>query len=439
MNFFISKRLYWVVIGLILFFITGYFLPLLYAVAQPLAIIIALLILLDLFLLYGTNGSVLIKRMHKERFSNGDENEVLINIKNRFSFSVEALVLDEIPFQFQLRHFRLAFKLKAGESETVHYGLRPTARGVYAFGNLNVLVKTRVGLIGRRIIKKEAVNVKVYPSFIKLHQYELMAISQRLHMHGQKRIRKVGNSQEFDTIRDYVRGDDPRHINWSATARRGHLMMNHFVDERSQSVYCVIDKSRSMKMPFEGMSLLDYAINASLVMADVSLKKGDKAGLLTFEEKIDEFVKAGSTNLQLHQLMEALYRQNTGFNEPDIAAVYNFVQKNVNQRSLLLFFTNFESIHSLNRQLKYLQLINRHHLLLVIYFKNTEVDVLLREEAKSTREIYNQAIGYQMHGEKIQIKDALKKAGILSLFTSPQNLNVDVINKYIEVKTKRML
>src|SRR5690606_34470006 len=243
----------------------------------------------------------------------------------------------------------------------------------------------------------------------------------------------------FDTIRDYVGGDDPRHINWPATARRGHMMMNHFVDERSQNVYCIIDKSRNMKMPFEGMTLLDYAINASLVMADVSLRKGDKSGLLTFEDKVDEFVKAGNRNLQLHQLMEALYRQKTSFKEPDVATLYNFIRSNLNQRSLLLFFTNYESIHSLNRQLKYLQLINREHLLLVIYFRNTEVDVLLKEKASNIREIYDQAIGYQMYGEKIQIKDALRKAGILSIYTTPQNLNVDVINKYIEEKTKRML
>ena len=155
--------------------------------------------------------------------------------------------------------------------------------------------------------------------------------------------------------------------------------MNHFVDEKAQNVYCIIDKSRVMKMPFEGMTLLDYSINASLVLADLSLRKGDKSGLITFEDKVDEFVKAGSRNLQLYQLMEALYRQQTSFKEPDVAAIYHFLRANINQRSLLLFFTNYESIHSLNRQLKYLQLINRDHLLLVIYFKNTEVDALLRK------------------------------------------------------------
>lgn len=439
MKFFITRRLYWLMIGLILLFIFGYFLPLLYAIAQPLAVVLALLIVVDILLVFMTKGNIKIERQLKERFSNGDENPVTIEAANHFAFRIRIVLLDEVPFQFQMRNFKIVFDLNSGATASKTYHLRPTTRGIYSFGDLNVLATTALGLIGRRIKQPATLDVKVYPSFIKLHQYELMAISRQLHMHGQKRIRKIGNSQEFDTIREYVRGDDPRHINWSATARRGHLMMNHFVDERSQNVYCIVDKSRTMKMPFEGMSLLDYAINASLVMADVSLRKGDKSGLLTFEDKVDEFVKAGNRNLQLHQLMEALYRQKTSFKEPDVAALYNFIRSNLNQRSLLLFFTNYESIHSLNRQLKYLQLINREHLLLVIYFRNTEVDVLLKEKASNIREIYDQAIAYQMYGEKIQIKDALRKAGILSLYTTPQNLNVDVINKYIEVKTKRML
>ncbi|MDQ3534898.1 MAG: DUF58 domain-containing protein, partial [Bacteroidota bacterium] len=188
-----------------------------------------------------------------------------------------------------------------------------------------------------------------------------------------------------------------------------------------------------------GMTLLDYAINASLVLTDVSLKKGDKAGLLTFEDKIDVLVKSSNRNLQIHKVMEALYHQKTSFNEADFGAVYNYLKKNVNQRSLILFFTNFESIHSLNRQLKYLQFINREHLLVVVYFRNTELDQIFTDKANNIRQVYDQSIAYQMLNEKVLIRESLSKAGILSLYTTPQSLNVNVLNKYIEVKTKRMI
>jgi uncharacterized protein (DUF58 family) len=131
--------------------------------------------------------------------------------------------------------------------------------------------------------------VPVYPSFLKLRQYELMAVSNRLTDIGIKKMRRIGHSMEFDQVKNYVAGDDYRTVNWKATARKGDLMVNSFTDEKAQHIYCVIDKSRAMKMPFEGLSLLDYAINASLILSSVALVKQDKAGLITIAGKNRKF------------------------------------------------------------------------------------------------------------------------------------------------------
>ena len=438
MKVFVTNRFYAVLVGLIAAFFIGQYVSLIFLIAKIAAGATAVALLMDAYMLW-MRGSIDIRRVCNERFSNGDENEVQIELQSHYDMTVYVEIRDEAPVQFQLRDFKFGIELEKEDAKSLNYQLRPTERGVYQFGYANALVTTSVGFFIRKIKGAAPEEVKVYPSFIKMHQYELMAISQNLTMQGQKLIRRVGNSKEFDTIKDYVMGDDPRNINWSATARRGHLMTNHYIDERSQNIYCLIDKSRSMRMPFEGMTLLDYSINASLVISDIAMKKGDQAGLITFEHKIDTTIKANHRGAQIYQIMEALYHQKTSFNEVDIASVYTHAVKNVNQRSLMLMFTNFESIHSLNRQLPYLKLINRKHLLIVVYFRNTEVDKLLVDKANSTREIYDQAIGRQMLEEKLLIRDELSRAGILSLYTTPQNLNVDVINKYIEVKAKRML
>ena len=438
MKVFVTNRFFAVLVGLISAFFIGQYVSLIFLIAKIAAGATAVALLMDAYMLW-MRGSIDIRRVCNDRFSNGDENEVLIELQSHYDMAVFVEIRDEAPVQFQLRDFKFGIELEKEGAKTLNYQLRPTERGVYQFGYANALVTTSIGFFIRKIKGAAPEEVKVYPSFIKMHQYELMAISQNLTMQGQKLIRRVGNSKEFDTIKDYVMGDDPRNINWSATARRGHLMTNHYIDERSQNIYCLIDKSRSMRMPFEGMTLLDYSINASLVISDIAMKKGDQAGLITFEHKIDTTIKANHRGAQIYQIMEALYHQKTSFNEVDIASVYTHAVKNVNQRSLMLMFTNFESIHSLNRQLPYLKLINRKHLLIVVYFRNTEVDKLLVDKANSTREIYDQAIGRQMLEEKLLIRDELSKAGILSLYTTPQNLNVDVINKYIEVKAKRML
>lgn len=417
----------------------GYYYPFLFSLGKGLTLAFFGITIVDITLLFWSRGKIVLERYLSDRFSNGDENEVALNMVNQYAFSVELEVLDEIPAQFQKRDLSLKFALKSGKSISKSYFLRPIKRGEYSFGKTNVLISSGVGFITRRFTFGEEKIVKVYPSFLNLDKYELSAISQTLKLSGQKRMRKIGQSTEFDHIKEYVTGDDPRHINWKASARSSHLMLNHYVDEKSQPIYSVIDKGRPMQMPFEGMTLLDYSINASLVLSNVAIKKGDRAGLITFQHKPETFVPAQKRNLQINYLLETLYNQETKFNEPDFATLYWYLMQKVKQRSLLLLYTNFESIYSLERQLPYLKLINKHHLLLLVFFKNTELDKVIYEPTESTIDVYNKSIAKQISDEKANIQRVLLQNGILSLYTSPQNLNTDVINKYIEIKTKRLL
>lgn len=397
-----------------------------------------LAIVADVYFLF-YSGRIDLQRSVPERFSNGDQNEIEIQVVSRYAIEVFCQVLDELPEQFQYRDF--TFDLTASPEKILikRYQLEPKERGEYWFGKTNVLISSPLRLVQRRQVFGDSEMVKVYPSFLNIKKYELAAISQNLTMGGQKRMRKVGQSQEFDHIKEYVLGDDPRHINWSATARSTTMMVNHYIDERSQPVYCVIDKGRAMKMPFEGMTLLDYSINASLILSNVALKKGDRAGLITFQHRPETLVPAQRKNLQVNLLLEALYNQKTEFNETDFGSLYSFCSGKLNQRSLLLMFTNFESIYSLERQLPFLKLINKQHLLLVIFFKNSELEEMLDEEAKNLRDVYDQTIAKQLMDEKLAIRTKLHQNGIMSLYTRPEHLKVDVINKYIEIKTKRLL
>src|SRR6476659_5258900 len=155
--------------------------------------------------------------------------------------------------------------------------------------------------------------------------YQLIATGTHLHESGVKRMRRIGHSMEFEQIKEYVRGDDYRTINWKATARKDGLMVNNYTDERSQQIYCLINKGRVMKMPFDGMTLLDYAINATLVLSNVALVKQDKAGLITFAENLDTFVQADKKPTQMNLVLETLYRQQTRFIESDIEQLYSVI------------------------------------------------------------------------------------------------------------------
>lgn len=393
-------------------------------------------IVTDVILLFRTRKGVHGYRYTPEKLSNGDENEIRITLENFYPFPATLTVIDEIPHQFQKRDLNFIVALKPGENKVIQYFLRPVKRGEYSFGSVNVYAKSPIGFLSRRFRFSSDALVPVYPSYIQMRKYELLAISNRLTENGIKKIRRIGHNMEFELIKEYVSGDDFRTINWKASARKTHLMVNHYQDERSQQVYSVIDKGRVMQMPFNGMSLLDYAINASLVISNIAIRKTDKAGILTFQDKIGTLLPASRQNKQMSQIMEVLYNQKTAYREPDFSVLYAHIRRKITQRSLLLLYTNFESIHALHRQLPYLISLSNQHLLVVIFFENTEMKSLLAKPAKDLREIYHKAIAEKLSYDKKLIVKELGKHGIHALLTAPENLTVNTINKYLELKAR---
>jgi len=266
-----------------------------------------------------------------------------------------------------------------------------------------------------------------------------MAVSDRLVEVGVKKIRRIGHSMEFEQIKEYVQGDDYRTINWKATARKRQLMINHYVDERAQQVYSIIDMGRTMKMPFDKMSLMDYAINSSLVISNIALLKQDKAGIIAFNNKVNSILPAERNPLQMKKIVELLYKQQTDFLESDYEKLVSVIKSKIKQRSLLLFYTNFETANSLNRQMKYFKSLALSHLLIVIFFRNTGLDKILLYKAQSLEEIYHKTIAEKFEFEKKIIQKELMSAGIQSILTSPQQLSVNTINKYLELKARGMV
>lgn len=397
-----------------------------------------ILTLFDSILLFKQKGFGA-KRLLPEKLSNGDDNPIEITLKNGYNFNVKIKLIDEMPFQYQKRDFEIDTKLDKLSDKKITYTLRPLERGEYHFGNLNVYVTSPIGLLTRRFQFGKDAMVPNYPSFLQLKKYMLLAFSNKIFEFGLKKIRRIGHTMEFEQIKEYVQGDDIRNINWKATAKRSQLMVNQFQDERSQPIYSVIDKGRSMKMPFNGLSLLDYAINATLVISNVALKKQDKAGMFAFSRKVANKVVAERRPSQMNQIMETLYNLDTDFSESDFSRLYIDVKRSLNQRSLLLLYTNFETLDALHRQLPYLQAIAKHHVLVVIFFENTELDKLTQKESQNTFEIFEKTIAEKFVYEKKLIINELQKHGIQSILTPPEDLTLNTINKYLEIKARGLI
>lgn len=435
-SFYINNIIYYIAAAAAVVFVASYFLPPWFRIGVLILILLGLALVVDTLLIYSIKNGVKAERWLPDRFSMGDDNKVILLFQNHYHFPVNISVIDELPVQFQERKWLRKLRMEAKGKSMIEYKLRPVTRGEYVFHDINVYVQAPLGLVKRRYIFPAQHTVKVYPSFVQMRRYQLLAVSNRLQEAGVKKIRRIGHSLEFEQIKDYVRGDDYRTINWKATARKGNLMVNSFTDERSQQVYCLINKGRVMKMPFDNLTLLDHAINASLVLSNVALIRQDKAGLITFEKEIDTFLPADKKPTQMNLILESLYRQQTTFLEPDFEKLFSVIRNRITNRSLLILFTNFESLESLNRALPALKRMAHYHLLLLVFFENSELKSITSKQATTLEGIYIKTIAEKFAYEKRQMVKELHKNGILSILTTPANLTVNTINRYLELKTR---
>lgn len=435
---YLNRRFFIGWLGGIFAFIAGYIHPALLPWAIWLIGVYGILILVDAVLLFGFGKGIEARRHVADKFSNGENNPVRIEIRNRYPFGVKARVLDESPVEFQRRDTGTIITIPAGIHREIEYDLRPVKRGEYRFGKIRVFVTSRLSFLEKRYSFGEKQPIAVYPSFIAMQKAEILAIAGK--QAGENRqVRVASVSTTFDQIKTYVPGDDPRTVNWKATAKCNRLMVNSFMEERSQQVYCLVDKGRTMQAPFHGMTVLDYAINATLALSNIILKKGDRAGLLTFSNKVGTLVKAEHRSTQLGRICEALYKQRTNFLESDFEQLCLRVMQQMPTRCLLILFTNFDTVSGMKRRLPALLRLAKTHLLLVVLFEDSEVRQVVEESAVSVKDIYFKTIAGSFILEKKRIASELRKAGIYVLLTQPEQLTPDAVNTYLGLKQRGLI
>jgi len=437
---YLNNRFFWFFAIVITLLALSYAWENLFLIGATLAGTGLFIMVIELFLLFNTKKVMTAERRLPKVMSMGDKNVVDILIENHSSLPYKITIIDELPFQFQKRDFEINDRLKAGEERLYTYTLQPKERGEYHFGKVNVFLSSPLGFAERRVQIGEEQMCPVFPSIIQMKKFELQSFKSTLtDRNGMKKIRRLGHSYEFEQIKNYVRGDDFRSVNWKATGRAGNLMVNQYEDERSQQVYCIIDKSRVMKMPFNELTLMDYAINTSLVVSNIVLQKHDKAGLMTFSKLMGHTVKAERKSSQLNNILQVLYREQIQVGDANFELLYRAVRKFVTGRSLLFLFTNFESTYAMERVLPVLRKISKMHLLVVVFFENTEVTAFAEKPATDIKEIYDKTIAEKYISDKEQMVHILRKYGIQAILTRPDELSLNSVNKYLELKSRGMI
>jgi uncharacterized protein (DUF58 family) len=423
----------------IVLFMAAFFIDVLFSLAWLIIVALLLVSAIEIGLLYLRRKPVSGQRKTAERLSNGDRNEILLELQNHHPLPLQAEVYDEVPAQLQVRDFRLLTRLKPGQLRQYRYFITPRERGEYYFGRIMIIISLLSGLWQRRLAISASKTIRVYPSYLQLRRYQLMAINDRFSEGGQKRLRTLGQSMEFDQIRNWQEGDDFRKINWKATAKRQTMMVNHYRDERSQAIYPIIDLGGAMSSAFNHITLLEYAINAALILSDISLFRDDRAGLISYGHKDIKVTPAKRQHGQMARILDHLYNIDTDFLEADFSRLYSLLLRQIRQRAALFLFTHFETVSAARRKLKWFYNLGRKHLLVLILFRNRDLQNLAAAEGRQIDDLYAAVLAQNMLEVQQKLRYELQQNGVFTLYSNPESLTADTINKYLEIKAKRLI
>ncbi|HIP33031.1 MAG TPA: DUF58 domain-containing protein [Crocinitomicaceae bacterium] len=435
-NIYLTKWFFALFVVVILLYVVAFSMPSLEFIANIVLASLFALTMVDILFLFSNKNPISVTRTVNNRLNLGDENKVILEVTNETGMPINYTMIEGYPTEMQDRSTVLGGFLSGHSTKEFNYVFQPKKRGEYQFGDVFIIIRSMFFLASKRIELPLKETIHVYPSVLQLKKYELLVFQQQKTSVGIKKIRRLGNNSEFEQIRNYVQGDELKTINWKATSRRNELMVNQYQEEKSQSIYCIIDKSRSMQMEFDGLSMLDYSINSSLVFTNIALKKGDKAGLITYSDKIGTVLPAERSGGQMRRIQNVLYNQQSLFKEANYELLYQTIRRTVKTRSLLVLFTNFETEFAMRRAMPILRRLNKKHILVVVFFQNSELQELAFRPSKTVQEVYQATIAEKLISTKSKIAKELKQNGIQTVLTLPDELSINTINKYLELKAK---
>ncbi|HEY8460881.1 MAG TPA: DUF58 domain-containing protein [Blastocatellia bacterium] len=385
-----------------------------------------------------------IARQMPRRFMIGEENEVRITIRHNLPRRITLIIKDEYPPGLELRGQRLLIatplrRETPDRQATVEYKLYAASRGDYEFGDIVVRRRCPWGLVIKQDRVKAVQNVKVYPNINEARRHELSARRNRQMLLGSRKTRVRGQGREFESMRDYVRGDEMRHISWTATARRGRLVTKQYQVERNQSIVVMIDAGRLMTSRIEHLSKLDHAINAALSIGYVATRGGDNIGLLVFNRQVVAYLAPQRGHAQLAAMTEALYNVKAQMIEPSYARAFQYLSQNCKRRSLVVILTDLIDRDASAELLSYAATLLPRHLPLIVTIGDKDLRALVAEEPRKIADVYQQSVAEELLQQREEALARITELGGLALDVPAGELSLRLVNQYLEVKERGLL
>lgn len=375
-----------------------------------------------------------LSRQHDSKLSLGAENPITLHLRNRSGRQAHFWWRDEPSEQFVTEQVVFAGEVKGFQTWQTVYHVRPLRRGDYAFGDFTLRWQGPLGLVVRQGKVDAAAPVKVYPNLLDVRRYDLLLRNNRLQELGLRHTRQFGEGTEYERLREYLPDDDFRRINWKATARRHRPITVEYQTERSQNIIAVVDVGRMMQSPVEQMAKLDYVLNAVLLLGYVATGVGDKVGLLTFADTIQNYLNPRQGRGQFYRMLEMLYGVEPQPVEPNYEQALSYLMLKQRKRALVLLFTDVSGGFALQSLQAHVSLLARKSLPLVVTISDPDVVAMSRTRPHNSQMVYQQAAAIRLLDERQLALDSLRRQGVQTLDVPANQLSIAVINRYLQLK-----
>ncbi|MBN2525750.1 MAG: DUF58 domain-containing protein [Deltaproteobacteria bacterium] len=387
----------------------------------------------------GTRLNLKVRRNVANVLSVGTGNRVEVVVKNLGGFTVAIDVVDEAPLEGEVDRENLLMTLQRGEASKSVYYFTPHRRGRYTFLGVKVQAKSRLGFWFVQQLHDMRQDVQVYPDIEAINQFELLAQKNSLSELGYLSTRMKGDGHEFERMRDYRSGDEPRKVDWKTTARLGRLIVREMGQDRNQNVFFMIDMGRLMQQTTDGLSHFDYALNTAIILSHIAQKKGDNIGAILFSDKVKKYIPLRKGPTAVDALIMAAYDMEPESVATNYSNAFKHVMANVNKRSLLLLMTHMGKGEEQRLVRTYASYLGRQHLPLCLFFKEPSLERAVEHVPQTAREAFEVAAAADLMLDRMESLSRLRHARVLALDALPGQYSATAINHYLDIKARNLL
>ena len=380
-----------------------------------------------------------VKREIFDPLSLGVRNPVALHLRNRSWLPQDWIVLDDLSDDLRPRGNRQQVRVGRYETATMRYWVRPRRRGQIELGDVWIRGTGPLRLARWQRQVKLGGQVRVYPNLAELRRYDYLARARRLEEVGYRTLRRRGPGREFESLREYVPDDDYRDIDWKATARRGRPITRQYEVERSQTLMLLIDCGRMMAAETQGLSKLDHAINAALMMAHVATVMDDAVGWIAFADRILRIATPRKSRDQVARLADELYELDVHLVEPDYVTAFAALKSRVRKRSLVVVFTDIVDLEASDRVVSYAASLYPQHLPLVAAIRDVEIEEAARRQPADEGEAFTAAVAARLLERRAIALASLRRRGALVIDVRPQELTPRTVSEYLQIKSSGRL